>query len=230
MEPALGRDLLDGPPDRLDVAGVKRPGHLLAGGVQPEPRAQRVERVGGLDGRNAAASGKVGDAVAPRAGRRRAGEVALDRDLDGRVVAVAGAATVDLPAAHRRVAREDIGEDPRCELVVRRRARRGGALPDDAHRRTLTAPPRLAREIALAPAREHALLEVGWRIFGAGHVAGQCRKRPGTPDGDGPVRRRACGRSGQASASRPRRAPRTPARRARSARGRADRRSRCLGA
>ena len=64
-------------------------------------------------------------------------------------------------AAHRLVAREDVLEDTRQDVVRARAAVGGGrALVEDERLPALAAPDRLVEDVPLAPALEHALLEL----------------------------------------------------------------------
>jgi len=92
-------------------------------------------------------------------------ELLLDGDLDGQAVAVPAALALDVEAAHRLEARIDVLEDARQDVVRAGTAVRGRrALVEHPRLRALAAADRLAEDVALAPALEHLLLEVGERL------------------------------------------------------------------
>ena len=92
-------------------------------------------------------------------------ELPLDLELDREAVAVPAGLARHVVPAHRLVAREHVLEDAR-EHVVRARAavRRGRALVEDERVGALAAADRLVEDVALAPALEHPLLELGERL------------------------------------------------------------------
>ena len=89
-------------------------------------------------------------------------ELLLDLELDRQAVAVPARLARDEVAAHRLVAREHVLEDARQDVVgAGAPVGRGRALVEDERLRALAAAHRLVEDVALAPALEHALLEIG---------------------------------------------------------------------
>ena len=176
VEQALVADLPQRPPHRLDVVGVERAVGVVE--VEPEPDALRqpvpVLQVG--EDRLAAALVELLDPVGLDLLLRGDPELLLDRDLDGQPVAVPAALALDVVAAHRLVARVDVLEDPR-EHVVGARAAVGGRRPLVEHplRAALPAAQRLVEDVALAPALQHLLLELGEGLVG---IDGRGRHEP----------------------------------------------------
>jgi hypothetical protein len=171
---ALLPDLLERPPDRLDVGVVER--EVGVAGVDPEadPLGQLVPLVDVAEHRLAALRVELGDPVALDVVLALDAELLLDLELDREPVAVpAGLAGNEVPL-HGLVAGEDVLEDARQD-VVRARPPVGGrrTLVEDEAGRPLAAADRLVEDVALAPALEHALLERGERLRGIdGPVAG----------------------------------------------------------
>ena len=172
---ALVEDLLERPPDRLDVVVVEREVGVV--GVDPEadPLGQRVPLVDVAQHRLAALGVELGDAVALDVVLGVEAELLLDLELDRQAVAVPAALAVHVVAAHRPVAREDVLEHAREHVVGAGTAVRGRrTLVEDVRLGALAAADRLAEDVALAPALEHPLLELGEGLRGidwlvAGH-------------------------------------------------------------
>ncbi len=188
VEQALGVDLLERPPDRLDVGGVER----AVGRVEVEPEAdplgQPVPLLEELGDRLAAAAVELLDAVLLDLHLVGEAELLLDRDLDRQAVAVPAPLALDAVAAHRLVARVDVLEHAGEDVVGAGRAV-GGRRPFVEHPLlgALAAAQRLGEHVALAPALEHLELELRKRrlgVDGAEHRrhsrCGFCR-HPGAP-------------------------------------------------
>ena len=89
---------------------------------------------------------------------------ASTRQLDREPVAVPAALALDVVPAHRLVAREDVLEHARQHVVEAGRPVGGRrSLVEAPLRRALAPADRLGEHVALAPALEHALLELGER-------------------------------------------------------------------
>ena len=114
---ALVEDLLERPPDGLDVLGVHGP----VGVVQVDPVAhagrQLGERVGVPGHRLAALGVELGDAVRLDVLLAGEAELLLDGELDGQAVAVPAGLAGHVVAVHRPEAREDVLEDAGLDVV-----------------------------------------------------------------------------------------------------------------
>src|SRR3712207_456164 len=121
-EQPLVEDLLERPPDALDVVRVHRP--VGGGHVDPvaHPAGEVAERVDVPHDRLAAAGVELGDAVALDVGLAGEAELLLDGDLDRQAVAVPAGAAGHVPALHRLEAREDVLERARLDVVGARAA------------------------------------------------------------------------------------------------------------
>ena len=171
-------DLAQRPPHRLDVRRVER----AVGVVEVDPEAdalgQRVPVLEVLEDRLAAALVELGDAELLDLLLVLDPELLLDGDLDRQAVRVPAALALDLVAAHRLVARVDVLEHAREDVVRAGLAvGRRRPLPEDPRRRALAAADRLAEDVALAPARENLLLER--------REATAAGRRDGAPSGGG---------------------------------------------
>jgi hypothetical protein len=173
-------DLAQRPPDRLDVRRVER----AIGVVEVDPEAdalgQRVPVLEVLEDRLAAALVELGDPEGLDLLLVLDPELLLDGDLDGQAVGVPAALALDLVAAHRLVARVDVLEDAREDVVDARLAVGGRrALPEDPRLGALAGGGRLVEHVALAPAREDLLLELGEGLLRvdrtARHLEADCR-------------------------------------------------------
>ncbi len=162
VDEVLVPHLAERPPNRLDVIGRQRPvgvvvvepkGHSLAesdpvGDVLVDAlAAQLVEALDtdlGLD------VGLAGDA-----------QLLLDLDLDRQPVCIPAGLALDVEPLHRLVAREEVLEGAR-EDVVRGRPAVGGGRPfvEDKARAPGTELERLSEGVFRLPFREHLLLEV----------------------------------------------------------------------
>ena len=167
VEQALVGDLLQRPPDRLDVRRVQRP--VRAVEIDPEADAlrQRLPVLEELEHRRAAALVELGDAVGLDLVLGGDAELLLDRQLDREAVGVPPAAALDELAPHRLVAGEDVLEDA-AQDVVRAGAPVRGRRPLVEHvaRRALATALGLVEDVALAPPREHGLLEAREVLLG----------------------------------------------------------------
>ena len=158
-EQALGVDLGERPPDRLDVAGAHRP----VGGVGVDPVAhaagEALELVDVAGHRLAAALVELGDAELLDLRLARDAELLLDRDLDGEAVAVPTGDAGHVSALHRLVAGEDVLEGVGLDVVRPGEAVRGGRALEE--RPALLALARLERPLEdalrLPPVQERVL-------------------------------------------------------------------------
>ena len=167
VEQALVGDLPQRPPDRLDVGRVERAVGVVEVEPEADPLRQRVPVLEELEDRLAALRVELGDAVGLDLGLRLDPELLLDGDLDRQAVAVPAALALDVEAAHRLEARVDVLEDAREDVVRAGPAvGRRRALVEDPRRRALAPAQRLAEDVALAPALEHLLLELGEGLVG----------------------------------------------------------------
>ena len=135
-EQALVPDLLQRPPDRLDVVVVQREVGLVGVDPEPDPLGQPVPLVDVAQHRLAAARVELRHAEALDVVLGLKAQLLLDLQLHGQAVAVPAPLAVHQAAAHRAVAREHVLEHA-AEHVVGARApvgRRAGP------RRTRTAP------------------------------------------------------------------------------------------
>jgi hypothetical protein len=150
------------PPDRLDVVVVE--GHVGVVEVDPEadPLGQPVPLLDVLEDRLPAAGVELGDPELLDLLLGGDAELFFDLDLDRQPVAVPAGLAGDPVAAHRPVARVDVLEDAGEHVV--------GARPAVGGRRPLVEAPHLgplplgegaAEDVALPPALEHPLLELG---------------------------------------------------------------------
>lgn len=114
---ALVEDLLERPPDGLDVRRVHRPVGLVE--VDPVPHAggQLGEGVGVAGHRLAALGVELGDAVRLDVLLAGEAELLLDGQLDREAVTVPAGLAGDVVALHRPVAGEDVLEDAGLDVV-----------------------------------------------------------------------------------------------------------------
>ena len=175
VQQALVPDLLQRPPDGLDVVVVQRVVGVV--GVDPEadPLGQLVPLLDVPQDRLAALGVELGHAVGLDVVLGLEAQFLLDLQLDREAVGVPAALAVHQPAAHGAVAREHVLEHA-AEHVVRGGAPVGRrrALVEDVGLRALAPADRLSEHVALAPALQDLLLERGkglLRIDGgvAGH-------------------------------------------------------------
>ncbi len=170
-EQALGVDLLQRPPDRLDVLGVHRAVGVFEVGPVPHAGRELFEGVRVARHRLAALGVELGDAV--RLDVLLAGEaqLLLDRQLDGEAVAVPAGLPRHVVAAHGAEAGEDVLEDAGLDVVGARHAVGGGRTfvehPFGAARGLVQG---LGEDLLLAPEVEHRVLERGQVDLG-GHLA-----------------------------------------------------------
>ena len=117
VEQPLGVDLLERPPDRLDVARVERAVGVVEVDPEADPLGQRPPLLEVLEHRLGAAAVELGDAELLDLGLVGEAELLLDGDLDAEAVAVPAALALAAIAAHRLVARVDVLEDARQHVV-----------------------------------------------------------------------------------------------------------------
>ena len=161
------------PPHGLDVGGVERAVGVLEVDPVPDPLGQRVPVLEELEHRLAALLVELGDSVALDVPLALEPEFLLHRDLDGQAVAVPAALALDGVAAHGAVTGEDVLEDAGEDVVhARTSVRRGRALVEDPGGRARAARNRFTKDVALAPALEHLLLELGERRSGIDRAVG----------------------------------------------------------
>ena len=153
---------LQRPPDRLDVVVVERPVRVLDVDPVADPLGQPVPVLEELEDRLAALGVELGDAVSLDVRLGVEPELLLDRDLHRQAVAVPAALALDVAAAHGLVAREDVLERA-GDHVVGAGAPVGGrrALVEHVRLSALAAADRLAEDVAITPALEDLLLELG---------------------------------------------------------------------
>lgn len=159
---ALVEDLLQRPPDRLDVLGVHRAVRVVE--VDPVAHAGREvgERVG-VAGHGLTALGvELGDAVRLDVLLAVEAQLLLDRELDRQSVAVPAGLAADVVALHGPEAGEDVLEDPGLDVVGAGHAVGGGrALVEDPLGASLGLFEALGEDLAVAPEIEHGVLQRG---------------------------------------------------------------------
>ena len=166
-EQPLLPDLLERPPDGLHVLVREREVGVV--GVDPEadPLGQLVPLVDVAQHGLAAAGVELGDAEALDVVLVGEAELLLDLELHRQAVAVPAGLARHVVALHRLVAREDVLEHAAQDVVRPGPPVRGRrALVEDERRGALAAADRLVEDVALAPALEHLLLELGERLGG----------------------------------------------------------------
>ena len=175
---------LERPPDRLDVLRLERPVGLVEVDPVGDPLGQPVPVLEVLEDRLAALGVELGDAVALDVGLGLEAQLLLDGDLDRQAVAVPAALALDVAAAHGLVAREDVLERAGDDVVGAGPPVRGRrALVEHVRLAALPAAHRLAEDVALAPALEDLLLELGEVGLGGerterSHGVSHCRFPP----------------------------------------------------
>ena len=135
-----------------------------------------------LEHRLAAVAVELRDAVALDVLLGLEAELLLDLDLDRQAVGVPAGLALDVVPGHRLVAREEVLEDAR-EHVVRARVAVGRrrALVEHERRRAFAVAQRRLEDVALAPAREHLLLQRGeGDVRRQRLVYGAHRRQPGS--------------------------------------------------
>ncbi len=174
---ALLPHLLQRPPDRLDVVVVEREVGLVSVDPEADPLRQRVPLVDVAQHRLAALGVELLHAVALDVRLRGEAELLLDLELDRQAVAVPAGLARDEVAAHRLVARKNVLENTRQDVVgPGPPVGRGRALVEDEAGRALAAAHRFVEHVALAPALEHGLLELreGLRRVNGGISSHEC--------------------------------------------------------
>ena len=184
---ALVEDLLERPPDGLDVRRVHRPVGLVE--VDPVPHAggQLGEGVGVAGHRLAALGVELGDAV--RLDVLLAGEaqLLLDGELDREAVAVPAGLAGDVVALHRPVAREDVLEDAGLDVVGAGHAVGGRrALVEDPLGAALGLLQAALEDLVVLPEGEDLVFEGGEvHLCGDGVVGGHRGRLPPADAGTG---------------------------------------------
>ena len=183
-EQPLLPDLLERPPDRLDVLVRERVVGVV--GVDPEadPLGQLVPLVDVAQHRLAAAGVELGDAEALDVVLVGEAELLLDLELHREPVAIPARLARHVVALHRLVAREHVLEHA-AEDVMRPGppVRRRRALVEDERLGALAAADRLVEDVALAPALEHLLLELGERLGGVDRAVASHEEVDSTSEG-----------------------------------------------
>ena len=160
VEQTLLPHLRERPPDRLDVARVQRAVGVVEVDPEADPLGQPVPVLQELEHRLAALRVEGGDPVLLDLRLGRDPELLLDGDLHRQPVAVPAALALDVVAAHRLVARVDVLEHPREDVVGARAPVRGRrALVEHPRLRALAPAHGLVEDVALAPALQHLELE-----------------------------------------------------------------------
>ena len=178
-------DLLERPPDALDVVGVHRAVGLR--GVDPEahPLGHLLERVDVSHHRLATAGVELRHAERLDVGLAVEPQLLLHGDLDGQAVAVPAGTPRDVVALHGAVAGEDVLEHPRLDVVGAGHPVRGRrALVEVPRRTVVTAGYRLGEHAVRAPQVENLVVErrkvdLRGKRFVAGHGGSPscCRDR-----------------------------------------------------
>ncbi len=123
---AAGVDVLQRPPHRLHVAGVHGAVGVLGVDPVPHPLGHLLEGVDVPQHRRAALGVELRDAVRLDVILAGEAELLLDRELHGEAVAVPARLALDVVAAHRLEAGEDVLEDPGLDVVGAGHPVRGG--------------------------------------------------------------------------------------------------------
>src|SRR5947208_6024807 len=161
-EEHTGMELLQRPPDGLDVRGVHRPVGLL--GVDPEADQLREALEGvdvSLDGLTAEPV-ELGDAERLDVLLAGRADLLLHLDLDRQAVTVPATLALHVVARHRLEPREHILEGARLDVMDPGRGISGRRpLVEDPSRCALPRGERSMEDVGVLPEREDALLEVG---------------------------------------------------------------------
>ena len=159
---ALVEDVLERPPDRLDVVGVHRPVRL--GQVDPvaHPLGQVGEGVHVPEHRLAAARVELGDAVGLDVLLAGDAQLALDGHLDRQAVAVPAGLARYVEALHGLETGEDVLEDAGLDVVHAGHAV-GGRRPlvEGPGQAALGLLQRLREDVGIMPADQHLALDRG---------------------------------------------------------------------
>jgi hypothetical protein len=155
----LAVDLLQGPPDRLDVLGVHRAVGLPHVDPAAHPLGHLLPEVHVALHRLAAVLVELGNAEGLDVGLPGEAELLLDSELDRQAVAVPAALAVDLVALHRAEPGEDVLERARLDVVGARSAVGGRrALVEGPALLARVALDRLLEDPPLAPGGHHLAL------------------------------------------------------------------------
>ncbi len=204
IEPAVVPDPPQRPPDRLDVVVVQRDVGVVEVEPEADPLGQPVPVLHVAEDGLPAALVELGDPIGLDLGLRGDAQLPLDLQLDGQAVTVPPRLARDVVAGHGPVARIDVLEDT-GEDVVRAGPAVGGrrALVEAPERGALAALQGAGKGVALAPALEHSLLELGeglLRVDGSESrhpaILRAARRRPIAPSPAGSPRRRRRSSSG----------------------------------
>ncbi len=155
------------PPDRLDVGVLQR--HVGVVEVDPEADAfgQPVPLLDVLEDRFPAALVELGDPVGLDLLLGGDAELFFDLELDRQPVAVPARLARHPVAAHRLVARVDVLEDAREDVVGAGAAVRGRRpLVEAPDLGALAVLQRALEDVVLAPVAQHALLQLGEGLLG----------------------------------------------------------------
>lgn len=156
---ALVEDLLERPPDRLDVRRIHGPVGLVEVDPVAHPLGQLGEGVGVPGDRVAALGVELGDAVLLDVRLAGEAQLLLDGQLDRQAVAVPASLAGDVVALHGPVAREDVLEDPGLDVVRAGHAVGGRrALVEDPLRAALGLLQAALEDLLVAPEAEDAVL------------------------------------------------------------------------
>jgi hypothetical protein len=169
-EQALVEDLLQRPPDRLDVLGVHRAVGVVQVDPVPHPGRQLGEGVGVPGHRFTALGVELRDAVVLDVLLAAEAQLLLDRQLHREAVAVPAGLARHVVAAHGAEAGEDVLEDPGFDVVGTRHAVGGGrTLVEDPFGAALGLFEAAGEHLALAPEVEHRALQ-RWQVDLGGHL------------------------------------------------------------
>ena len=162
VEAALVPELAQRPPDRLDVVVLERDVGVVEVDPEADPLGQPVPLLDVLEHRGAAALVELGDPVLLDLLLGGDTQLFFDLELDRQAVAVPAGLARHPVAAHRPVARVDVLEDSGEDVVGAGTAvRRRRPLVEAPDLGSLAVGERAVEDVALAPARQYALLELG---------------------------------------------------------------------
>ena len=177
VEAPVVPDLAQRPPDRLDVGVGERHVGVVEVDPEPDPLGEPVPFLDVAEHRLAAALVELGDPVGLDLGLRGDPQLPLDLQLDRQAVAVPAGLAGHPVAAHGLVAGVDVLEDARQD-VVRAGLAVGGRRPlvEAPHRSVLALRQGAVEHVALAPALEDSLLELGEGLLRVHRAVGGHRR------------------------------------------------------
>src|SRR5581483_3777775 len=105
------------PPHRLDVVGIERAVRVVAVDPEADPLGEPAPVMNVAEHLLATTGVELGDPEALDVVLGREAELLLHRQLDRKAVAVPAALALDEEAAHRAVAREDVLEHTRQDVM-----------------------------------------------------------------------------------------------------------------